>query len=60
MSFVIHMVKTIEWSLSFIFMSGFFFILVELTFGRDIDYSCWINIDTLKASTSVTKNYQIT
>ena len=41
-------------------MSDFFFILGELTCRRDIDYLCWINIDTLKASTSVTnKDYQI-
>ena len=55
MSFLVtHTVKTIEWSLSPIFTSDFFFILGDLTCGRDIDYLCWINIDTLKASTSVT------
>ena len=55
MSFlVIRTVKTIEWSLSSIFPSDFFFILGELTCGRDIDYLCWINIDTLKANTTVT------
>ena len=55
MSFlVIHMVKTVERSLSPIFMSDFFFILDELTCGRDIDYLCWIKIDTLKAGTYVT------
>ena len=31
-----------------------FFILGELTCGRDIDFMCWINIDTLKVNTSVT------
>ena len=55
MSFlVIHMVKTIEWSLRPIFTSDFFFILGELTCGRGINYLCWINIDTLKVGTSVT------
>ena len=54
MSFlVIHTVKTILWSLSLIFTSDFF-ILGELTCGRDIDFMCWINIDTLKVSTSAT------
>ena len=33
----------------------FLFILGELTWGRDIDYMRWINIDSLKATTSVTK-----
>ena len=32
----------------------FFFILGELTCGMDIDYLSWINITTLKASTSMT------
>ena len=55
MSFlVVHTVKTIEWTLSPILTSDFFSILGELTCGRDIDYLCGINIDTLKASTSVT------
>ena len=31
-----------------------FFILGELTCGRDIDFMCWINIDTLKVNTSMT------
>ena len=35
-------------------MCNFFFILGEFTCGRHIDYLCSINIDTLKASTSVT------
>ena len=35
-------------------MSDFFFILGELTCGRNTDYLCWINIDTLKVSTSLT------
>ena len=48
------MVKTIKRSLSPIFMSDFFFILDELTCGRDIDYLCWIKIDALKAGTYVT------
>ena len=34
-------------------MSDFFFILGKLACGRDFDLS-WINIDTLKVSTSVT------
>ena len=37
-----------------ILASDFFFILGELTCGRDINYLCWINIDTIKTSTSVT------
>ena len=54
MSFlVIYTIKTIELSLSPVFTSDFFFILGELTRGRDIGYLCWINIDTLNASTSV-------
>ena len=55
MSFlVIYTVKTIEWSLRPIFTSDFFFFLGELTCRRDIPYLCWININTLKVSTSVT------
>ena len=37
-----------------IFTPDFFFILGELTCRRDIGCMCWINIDTLKVSASVT------